>query len=76
MHPIVDGIQSQYASVLTVYTLDYHQPADQRIAHAYAVRSHPVLIVIDHTGAQGRRFDGVVSETEIVSALRNLIDVP
>ncbi|MFZ9856840.1 MAG: hypothetical protein ACO3F2_00725 [Roseiflexaceae bacterium] len=76
MHPVVDGIQSQYTDVLTIYKLDYNQPADQRIAQTYAVRSHPVVIVIDQTGAQVSRFNGVVSEVEVVSALRNLVDIP
>jgi thioredoxin-like negative regulator of GroEL len=76
MQPIVDGIESQYASVLTVYQLDYNQPAEQRIAHAYAVRSHPVLLVIDQTGVPVARFNGIVSEAEIVLALRNLVALP
>lgn len=76
MQPIVDGIQLQYAGVLTVYQLDYNQPADQRIAHAYAVRSHPVLLIIDRTGVQVARFNGVVSEAEVMSALRNLVALP
>jgi hypothetical protein len=76
MHPIVDGIKAQYAGVLTVYKLDYNQPTDQRIAHAYAVRSHPVTLVIDRTGAQVARWSGIVSEDEIVLALRNLVPIP
>jgi thioredoxin-related protein len=76
MQPIVDGIQLQYAGVLTVYQLDYNQPADQRIAHAYAVRSHPVLLIIDRTGVQVARWSGIVSQAEVVLALRNLVDIP
>ena len=76
MHPIVDGIESQYASTITVYRLDYNNPDDQRIAHAYAVRSHPVLLVIDQSGATLTRWSGIVAADEIVSALRNLMYLP
>jgi hypothetical protein len=73
MHPVVDGIEAQYAPAITVYRLDYNQPDQQRIAHAYAVRSHPVTLVIDQSGRQVARWSGIVNEAEIVSALRNLI---
>lgn len=76
MHPIVDGIESQYAPTISVYRLDYNDPSDQRIAHAYAVRSHPVLLVIDQSGVQVARWSGIVAEDQIVLALRNLIDLP
>lgn len=76
MHPIVDGIESQYAPTISVYRLDYNNPTDQRIAHAYAVRSHPVLLVIDQSGTQVSRWSGIVTEEEIVSALRNHNIVP
>lgn len=76
MHPIVDGIESQYAPIIAVYRLDYNNPDDQRIAHAYAVRSHPVLLVIDQSGATVTRWSGIVAADEIVSALRNQIDMP
>lgn len=72
MHPIVDGIQLQYAGRLIVYKLDYNQAADQRIAHAYAVRSHPVILVIDRDGVPVARWSGIVSEAEIAFVLRNL----
>ena len=76
MHPIVDGIELQYAPTISVYRLDYNDPADQRIAHAYAVRSHPVLLVIDQSGVQVARWSGIVADDQIVLALRNLIDLP
>ena len=76
MHPIVDGIESQYAPTISVYRLDYNDPSDQRIAHAYAVRSHPVLLVIDQSGVQVARWSGIVADDQIVLALRNLIDLP
>jgi thioredoxin-related protein len=76
MHPIVDGIESRLAAQITVYRLDYNDPDDQRIARAYAVRSHPVLLVIDQSGVQVARWSGIVAEDEIVSALRNLIKLP
>lgn len=76
MHPIVDGIESRFATQITVYRLDYNNPDDQRIAHAYAVRSHPVLLIIDQAGAQAARWSGIASADEIVSALRNLMELP
>ncbi len=76
MHPIVNGIESRYASQITVYRLDYNNPDDQRAAHAYAVRSHPVLLVIDQSGAQVARWSGIVATDDVMSALRNLLNLP
>lgn len=76
MRPVVDGIESQYAPAINIYRLDYNQPVDQRIAHAYAVRSHPVTLVIDQTGAQVARWSGIVSDAEIAFVLRDLLDLP
>ena len=61
MHPIVDGIEQEYGNQLVVYRLDYRNPADAQIAHVYAVRAHPVLLVIGRTGSVIQRWDGVVS---------------
>lgn len=72
MHPIVNGIETSYADALTVYRLDYANPQDQRVAHAYAVRVHPVLLLIDADGDVVRRWDGVVSLEEITIAINSL----
>ena len=75
MHPIVDGIETSNADALTVYRLDYADPQDQRVAHAYAVRVHPVLLLIDAEGVVVRRWDGVVSDQEIITAI-NAVRAP
>jgi hypothetical protein len=65
MHPIVDGIEREYSKQLVVYRLDYRNPADARIAQSYAVRTHPVLLVIDTKGGVIKRWDGVVLAAHI-----------
>lgn len=65
MHPIVDGIEREYSSLLKVYRLDYRNPNHMRYAHLYAVRSHPVVFVINSAGTSIKRWDGVVSRTHI-----------
>ncbi|MBM4413935.1 MAG: hypothetical protein FJ040_10905 [Chloroflexi bacterium] len=71
----MNGIETTYADALTVYRLDYADPQDQRVAHAYAVRVHPVLLLIDAEGSVVRRWDGVVSQEEITIAI-NVLRTP
>lgn len=65
MHPIVDGIESEYSSTIKVYRLDYRNPNHKRYAHFYAVRTHPVVLVLNGAGNSIKRWDGVVSPTLI-----------
>ncbi len=67
--PIVDRLTHQFKGCLTVVRADYATPQGLQLAQQYAVKSHPVILVIDRGGSVTSRINGVPDETQLTQAV-------
>lgn len=70
------GIAERHQAQLTWYALDYQRADVRTIAAYYAVKSHPVTLLIDATGQVRLRVNGIPDATTIEQAVSRLISVP
>jgi hypothetical protein len=72
----VYGIAERHQAQLAWYALDYQRADVRTIAAYYAVKSHPVTLLIDATGQVRLRVNGIPDATTIEQAVSRLISVP
>jgi len=72
----VHGIAQRHQPQLAWYALDYQRAEVRTIAAYYAVRSHPVTLLIDATGQVRLRVNGIPDARTIEQALPQVISVP
>lgn len=70
------GIAQRYQSQLAWYALDYQRAEVRTIAAYYAVKSHPVTLLIDASGQERLRVNGIPEAATIEQALSQVISVP
>ncbi len=70
------GIAERHQAQLAWYALDYQRADVRTIAAYYAVKSHPVTLLIDATGQVRLRVNGIPDATTIEQAVSRLISVP
>lgn len=70
--PIVDRLNAQYQRCITRVDANYASPAGQRIANAYGVKSHPVVLLIDAQNTIVFRSSGVPDEAVLVQRMASM----
>lgn len=70
------GIAQRHQAQLAWYALDYQRAEVRTMAAYYAVKSHPVTLLIDATGQVRLRINGIPDAATIEQALPQIIAVP
>ena len=55
---------------------DYATPQGLRLAQQYGIKSHPVIVVIDHAGRETVRINGVPDEPQLIQAVTAICRAP
>ncbi len=69
----MNGAVAPYQQFVTVHRLDYANASTRPLAAYYAVKSHPVVLVIDDTGAVVERWIGVPDAEELATVLAQMV---
>jgi thioredoxin 1 len=69
MHPVLDNVQEQLASLVDVVRVDIDRPENARLADHFRIHAVPTLILF-REGRQLWRASGVMSSQELINELK------
>ena len=67
--PIVDRLVNMYSSCITAIEANYSTAAGRQVAHAYGIKSHPVVMVLATENTVVARINGVPDDVALNAAL-------
>jgi putative thioredoxin len=73
MTPIVDGLENDFAGLITVLQLDANQPENAQLQQQYGLRGHPTFVVLDMNGRPVQTFIGPQPEEILREAITAVI---
>ena len=68
----MDRLTTRYAGCITRVDANYMTPAGLRIANAYGVKSHPVVLVLAADNTVVTRINGVPDEARLAATIATL----
>lgn len=69
MHPVLDNVQEQLASLVDIVRIDIDRPENAMLADHFRIHAVPTLILFCE-GRQLWRSSGVMSEQDLVNELK------
>ena len=73
MTPIVDGLEEEFDTEITVLRLNAAEPDNVELQQGFGLRGHPAFAILDENGRTTQTFFGPQSEETLRAALTAVV---
>ncbi len=73
MKPVMASLKAQFGDAVTYHYHEFNEPDSAQVNQDFRIDRHPEVFILDRRGRLVRKYDGVVSQEDLVATLRPLV---